>query len=444
MSGPVPGTPSLLRAINDRAALRALLERGPLTRLEIGTLTGLSKPTASQLLSRLQEAGLVVPDGIREGLPGRTAEVYRLNPEAAYAAALDVTFTRVEARVADLTGTVVGEHAVPAPATPDELVDRLCAALAGARPPEPPRRVVIGVQAALDPSTGRLGYATAEEMPGWHVDDLEKALSDGLGVPVSVENNVNLVAVAEQAHGAARGTPDFVLLWADQGIGSAIVLGGRMHRGATGGAGEVGYMPAPGAPTAREAGQYGDHGYQALTGGAAVLRVLRAHGVEGADFREAVANAVRRLEADGTAALEDLRAGHPTHTGPDGAQRAATATDGAETASLVTPVTESALRGSQSARAASGLREVAARLAVGLAAITSVVDPGLIVVTGGVVLAGGEPLRALIERELHALTIPQPLVRLSEVAGNPVLAGGLDLALKIVRDEVFGATLPGS
>ncbi len=396
----MPGTPSLLRAINDRAALRALLERGPLTRLEIGTLTGLSKPTASQLLSRLQEAGLVVPDGIREGLPGRTAEVYRLNPEAAYAAALDVTFTRVEARVADLTGTVVGEYSVPAPSAPGELPGRLRAALAGARPPEPPRRVVIGVQAALDPSTGRLGYATAEEMPGWHVDDLEATLSAGLGVPVSVENNVNLVAVAEQAHGAARGTPDFVLLWADQGIGSAIVLGGRIHRGATGGAGEVGYMPAPGAPTAREAGQYGDHGYQALTGGAAVLRLLRAHGVEGADFCEAVANAARAAA---------VRAPSPAEE-----------------------------------RAAAGLREVAARLSVGLAAITSVVDPGLIVVTGGVVLAGGEPLRTLIERELHALTIPRPRVRLSAVEGNPVLAGGLDLALKTVRDEVFGATLPRS
>ncbi|MEV4090395.1 helix-turn-helix domain-containing protein, partial [Nonomuraea fuscirosea] len=98
MSGPVPGTPSLLRAINDRAALRALIERGPLTRPEIGALTGLSKPTASQLLLRLQRAGLVVLDGVREGLPGRTAEVYRINPAAAYVGALDVTPGRIEAR----------------------------------------------------------------------------------------------------------------------------------------------------------------------------------------------------------------------------------------------------------------------------------------------------------------------------------------------------------
>ncbi|MGW0810381.1 ROK family transcriptional regulator [Nonomuraea sp. NPDC002799] len=395
MSGPVPGTPSLLRAINDRAALRALLDRGPLTRPEIGVLTGLSKPTASQLLSRLQEAGLVVLDGIREGLPGRTAEVYRINPAAAYVGALDVTPGRIEAKVADITGTVVGEHVLPTPRRPHgDLVERLGAALRGADPPDKLRRVVIGVQAAIDPSTGGLGYAAAKDVPGWHIPDLVPALSAGLGVPVSVENNVNLVALAEQAHGAARGHRDFVLLWADEGIGSAIVLGGRMHRGATGGAGEVGYMPTPGAPTARESGRYASHGYQALTGGPAVLKLLRSYGVRGAGFGQAVANAVRAAQGSGQRS-DDARA---------------------------------------------GLRDVAARLAVGLAAVTSVIDPGLIVLTGGVVLPGGETLRELVEHELHALTIPQPQVRLSSVEGNPVLAGALDLALDTVREEIFGST----
>jgi hypothetical protein len=86
------------------------------------------------------------------------------------------------------------------------------------------------------------------------------------------------------------------------------------------------------------------------------------------------------------------------------------------------------------------LREVAGRLAVGLAAITSVMDPALIVLTGAVPLAGGEPLRRLIEEELHALTIARPRVRLSQVAGNPVLVGALDLALATVRDEVLDST----
>ncbi|SDL63033.1 ROK family protein [Nonomuraea maritima] len=127
-------------------------------------------------------------------------------------------------------------------------------------------------------------------------------MSEGLGVPVDVENDVNLAAVAERAHGAARGRDDFVLLWADVGIGAAIVLGGRMHRGTTGGAGEVGYLPAPGAPTARESGRYGDHGLQALSGGRAVLEVLRSYGIEGDGFRQAVATAARAARGEGGAA----------------------------------------------------------------------------------------------------------------------------------------------
>lgn len=110
-----PGHPSLLRAINDRAALQALLDRGPLTRSEIGTLTGLSKPTASQLLGRLADAGLVIADGVREGAPGRIAELYRLNPAAGYAAGLDVTAARIVARVTDLTGTVIGQARLDTP-----------------------------------------------------------------------------------------------------------------------------------------------------------------------------------------------------------------------------------------------------------------------------------------------------------------------------------------
>ncbi len=397
MTQPTPGTPSLLRAINDRAALQALLERGPLTRPEIGALTGLSKPTASQLLARLQEAGLVVLNGIREGLPGRTAEVYRLNPAAAHVAALDVTSSHIDARVADITGTVIGEYRLPTPGrAAGDVVERVRAALEGANAPGDLRRAVIGVQGAIDPGTGKLGYATSKDMPGWHIPALVSTLSEGLGMQVAVENNVNLVAQAEQAYGAAQGHQDFVLLWADEGLGSALVLGGRLHRGATGGAGEVGYMPAPGAPTAREAGRYANHGYQALTGGPAVLKILRSYGVRGATFVQAVRNAVQISEGTGKRA-DNARAGR---------------------------------------------RDVASRLAIGLASITSVVDPELIVLTGGTLLAGGETLRELVERELHALTIPRPPLLLSAVEGNPVLAGALDLALATTRDEVFSSTVP--
>lgn len=80
MAGNTPGTPSVLRAMNDRAALDLLLEHGPLSRTRIGKLTGLSKPTASQLLARLEAAGLVVATGTAAAAPDRTPSCTRSTP----------------------------------------------------------------------------------------------------------------------------------------------------------------------------------------------------------------------------------------------------------------------------------------------------------------------------------------------------------------------------
>ncbi|MFD4370462.1 ROK family transcriptional regulator [Streptomyces sp. NPDC058486] len=404
----VRGTPGLVRAVNDRAALHLLLRQGPLTRPEISRLTGLSKPTASQVLARLEEAGLVVGNGLRTGLPGRVPETYRVNPAAAYVAAVDVTPEWIAVRAADVTGTVLGEAEAPVPAGAgrEELVEALRAALGRVPTPEPPRRVVVGVQGAVDPTTGRLTHASEEDMAAWLFPDVERTLGEALGVPVRIENDVNLAAVAERAHAAAD-CPDFVLLWADEGLGAALVFGGRLHRGHFGGAGEVGYLPLPGAPTAREAGDhYGRHGYQELAGGDAVRDLLHAHGVPGADFAETVAEAVRRAGGEETGA----------------------------------GVGEGVGDGVRAARVGLGL--VAGRLAAGLASIVTVVDPGLVVLAGRLCAAGGEPLRALVERELRVLAHSRARIRLSAVTGNPVLAGALDLALTAAREEVFGGPPP--
>ncbi|MFJ8128029.1 ROK family transcriptional regulator [Streptomyces hydrogenans] len=421
----VRGTPGLVRAVNDRAALHLLLRQGPLTRPEISRLTGLSKPTASQVLARLEGAGLVVGNGLRTGLPGRVPETYRVNAAAAYATAVDVTPDRIAVRTADLAGAVLGEAEAPVPAGPgrEALVGALRAALALAPAPRPPRRVVVGVQGAVDPTTGRLAYASEEDMAAWLFPDVERTLAEALGLPVRIENDVNLAAVAERAHAAAD-CPDFVLLWADEGLGAALVIGGRLHRGHFGGAGEVGYLPLPGAPTAREAGHpYGRHGYQELAGGEAIRDLLHAHGVPGADFAETVTEAVRRAGAgSGTGAEAGTWAGAGGMAGA-GAGAGSGAPERGE-----------------AARA--GLVAVAGRLASGLASIVTVVDPGLVVLAGRLCAAGGEPLRALVERELHALAHSRARIRLSAVTGNPVLAGGLDLALTAVRDEVFGGPPP--
>src|SRR5437016_12476317 len=101
-----PGTPRLLRALNDRAALELLLARGPLTRSQIGELTGLSKVTASQLVERLIERGLVAGVGEQAGGRGPNAQLYAVRPGSAYVVGVDVGPEHVVAACADIAGTV--------------------------------------------------------------------------------------------------------------------------------------------------------------------------------------------------------------------------------------------------------------------------------------------------------------------------------------------------
>ncbi|MER7576455.1 ROK family transcriptional regulator [Streptomyces sp. NPDC126514] len=392
-----PGTPRVLRAMNDRAALDLLLEHGPLSRSRIGKLTGLSKPTASQLLARLEAAGLVVATGTTEGRPGPSAQLYGVNPAAGHAAGVDVTPERVLAAVADITGRTVGRHEIPTPGrrSAQPVVEQVTAALDGAVKAagltrDDIRRLVIGTPGAFDPGTGRLRYAA--HLPGWHSPALLDALAAALPMPVEYENDVNLVALAEQRLGAARGHDDFVLLWNEAGLGAALVLGGRLHRGFTGGAGEVGFLPVPGAPLVRQVTRANSGGYQELAGAQVIPRLARELGIT--DIPEGpyteVAAALLARAAD---------------SGADPQRRL--------------------------------LTTYATGVATGLASLVSVLDPELVVLSGSALASGGERLLALVQAELADLAASRPRLVLGDVTEHPVLRGALESALATTRDAIF-------
>jgi predicted NBD/HSP70 family sugar kinase len=383
-----PGTPSLLRGINDRVALDLLLEHGPLSRTRLGELTGLSKPTAAQLLTRLADAGLVVTSGNSHGGPGPRAQLYAVNPDAAHVAALDVTPTRILASVADITGRPVGDYQLDTPRAAGadpvaqvlQAIDGAAAAAGLAR--DRLHRLAIGTPGAFDPGTRRLRYA--RHLPGWHDAHLLDRLAQELGLPFEIDNDVNLVAIAEMRAGLAQGVDDFVLLWADEGLGAAVVIDGRVHGGATGGAGEVGFLPLPGTPLVRDVRRGNAGGFQELAGGRSVLALARSLGIRASTPEAAVSRALTEPGAG-----EEL------------------------------------------------LAALAERFALGIAAVVSVVDPSLVILAGRVLAAGGTRLRDLIAEEVGSLALTRPRLELAAVTDNPVLAGALQTALAATRNEVF-------
>ncbi|MEU8378896.1 ROK family transcriptional regulator [Streptosporangium sp. NPDC048865] len=392
-----PGTPRLLRQLNDRAALELLLSSGPLTRAELGEHTGLSKVTAGQLLSRLEERDLVAVVGEQAGGRGPNAALYGVVPSCAYVVGLDVLPGRISAGVADITGTIVAEVSAD-PSGHDDPVRLVRSAVAQACESagigaDRLRAFVIGTRGVVDPCSGDVRFSF--DLPSWHNGVLAELRRD-LGVPVTIENDVNLAALAERSYGAALGVDDFVLVWAGVGQGLGVMLGGRLHRGFTGGAGEIGWLPVPGEPLPTEVSEPQSGSFQRLVGGDAVTGLANAHGIGSGDGSGA---------ASGDGSVGDL---------------------------VRTAVEEGA---------EAFLDELAGRLAVGVAAVAVVLDPGLIVLSGDVGRAGGDALATRVQDAVARVCPSQPRVVVSRVRGNPVLRGALVSALHQAREQVFSDTV---
>ena len=378
-----PGTPRLLRRLNDRSALELLLADGPLTRAELGERTGLSKVTAGQLLARLEERGLVEVAGERAGGRGPHAALYTVVPSSAYVAGLEVLPDSLTVGVADITGRIVVEVTVNPANGRDPVrgvrsaVQRACAS-AGIELSRL-RAFVIGTRGVVDPVTGDVRFSL--DLPAWHVGVLA-GLRETLGVPVIIENDVNLVALAEHRYGVAAGHDDFAVIWAGVGQGLGVMLGGQLHRGISGAAGEIGWLPVPGEPLPADVTNPQSGSFQRLVGRDALSGLAGAYGVTGGTVPDQV------------------------RTGGD-----------------------------------DYLDEVAGRLAVGAAAVAVVLDPGLIVLSGDIGRAGGERLAAKVEEAVARVCPSRPRVLTTGVAGNPILRGALVAALELAREQVFSDTV---
>ncbi|MFI1396828.1 ROK family transcriptional regulator [Streptomyces sp. NPDC020681] len=386
----MPASPSTARVINDRLALQLLQREGPLTAGQLKTMTGLSRPTVADLVERLQGSGLIQVVG-ETGAErrGPNARVYGIVADRAHLAALDVRTHGVSVVVADLLGVTLAEASLPIssdtgtePAVEQAvaLLERTAREAGAARL----HSVGIGAPGLIDPVSGELRDSSG--LPAWH-RRLVAELQQRLPARVVVENETNLAAVAEQRAGAARDRDTFVFLWLGHGVGAALFLDGRLRRGASGGAGEIGFLPVPGTgglPSAVDCGG----GFHSLAGSAAVCALAEEHGI--------------RVDRGG---------------------------QGPAAAALV--------RTAVAAGHDDFLDALAHRLSLGAAAVASVLDPGCVVLGGEVGHAGGTDLAARVESRLAALTPLRTQVRAGELGGSAVLHGALLTAREAAQEELF-------
>lgn len=364
-----PGVPALLRQMNDRTALEFILDSGPLTRAELAERTGLSRVTASQSLARLEEFGLVEVIDQRVGGRGPRADVYGIRGTVGVAVGADLRSRSAHVQVAVPDGRVVVRHEEPRAsddaAAAIEHAVRAALAEAG-RGSADVLALVVAAPGLVDPSTKELRFAfdLAAEAGGFRA-----ALAERLQTLVLLENDVNLAAVAEQEHGAAQGTDNFVLVWLGRGIGLALVIGGEVYRGQHGAAGEIGYLPVSGARLPDQVDHVSQGGFQRLVGREAVQSLAVQHGVV--------------LDSSGVAAV------------------------GAEGSVAVDAFT----------------RALARQVSLGVAAVCTVVDPDLVVLSGSTAMDVGPALPRYVAEQARRVAPISPDVVLSALGPDGPLRG---------------------
>jgi predicted NBD/HSP70 family sugar kinase len=371
----------LLRSLTDEHVLRALMQARRLTRADLATRTGLSKPTVGESVRRLTEAGLLLDTG--ERTPGgrgrgRVGSYYALAGTVGSALVASIAPDGVVAESVDAFGDTVASarEALSRPARPAQVT----AALLGAatrvqRQGGPgPRLAVVSAADPVQRGSGRLVHLPDSPFLLGELSPAE-ILAPRVGGPVVVDNDVNWAARAEREHGGAGSLDDFAYVFLGEGLGCAIVSDGEVSRGYEGLAGEIAHLVT-----------VGPHGQ--------ATRLIEVFGE-------------LRLRRAGSTAID--------------ADRLLRAVSG------------------QDARAADLRRALGQAISGVLAAIVALADPGLVVVGGS---WGRHPVVLEVISSAFARLRRHVPVRAAALTDQPALAGARSDAVQRLRSAIVAAAHP--
>jgi len=379
----------VVRRHNGARILDAVRRHGPISRAALAKRSKLSPPTVSALVdSLLTRRGLLRTVGTGASSGGRRPVMVDFNAEYGYVAGVDAGSHVLRFGLADLQGRLVSRFEQPTPASSrGAVIDRLRKGVAGlfrdARI-DASRLFAIGIGAPgmVDVAEGRI--ISAVNLPGWTDVPLRQILSETFGVPVAVDNDVNMAALGEMWAGSARSEKNFVFVALGAGIGAGIIIDGHLHRGSRWYAGEVGHMNLDHRQWAVD---FGGRGYlERLAGAAAIARAAERLGMD-------------RSSTDGSHALF-----------------------------------EAARHGNRQALRL--VNEVAVYLGTALANVATVLDPALIVLGGGISHAGDlllDPIRHVASR----IVANCPEIRPTALGDDAQLFGSLYSALQLAEVRLF-------
>ena len=371
------------------------------TRPEIMRRTGLGRAVMVQRVEELINRGLLVEAGLGSSSGGRPPRGLRFHARAGHILVADLGATSIGVGIADLSGNLVEQYEEPADVTdgPEAIlarVDRLFTELCGRADDTLGALwgIGIGVPGPVEFATGR--PASPPIMPGWDDYPVRERFSDRHVVPVWVDNDVNLMALGEYRAGVARGHDAAIFVKIGTGIGAGILIDGKLHRGSTGSAGDVGHIQVTDDPSI--ICRCGNRGcLEALAGGAALAR-------------------------DGTLAARDGRSPLLARLLAERGRIEAT------------EVGWAAANGDSVSRELIGT--AGRRIGQMVATLVNAVNPSLVVIGGGVTRVG-DALVASVREAVYARSLPLATRDLLIVRSSLDAEGGRIGAASIVADELF-------
>ncbi|WP_250562347.1 ROK family transcriptional regulator [Sphaerisporangium fuscum] len=380
-----------------QATLLRLLRDGGRSRAELGDDVDLSRSKLNLELDRLIETGLAEQAGLAASRGGRRSGMVRLSPHLRFAG-IDIGATSVDVAVTDGELSVLGHLSEPCDVRegPVAVLDRALELLGKLRENglfTQLHGVGVGVPG---PVSFREGVPVAPPiMPGWDRYPVKDVMAQELGCPAMIDNDVNLMALGELHAGLARQVDDFLLIKIGTGIGCGIVVDGKIYRGVSGSAGDIGHMRVDDQGPVCTCGNTGC--LEAYFGGAALAREAVRIAPRSPYLSERLA-AMGRLSAEDVAAAAGL--GDPAAIG--------LVRDGGRQAGQV------------------------------LASLVSFFNPGLVIIAGGVARLGhvllAEIRSVVYRRSLPLATGNLPIV-LSELGDTAGVVGGA----RLISDHVFSA-----
>ena len=235
----------LIRAINRSTVLNIIKSEGPVSRTEIGRVSGLSPATVSEITADLITEGLIYEKTAGDSTGGRPPILLALSQDAAYVVGLKLAEEHISAAMTDIEANILSTLTVPV--TGMRIIEQAVAALArsverviveSSVPQERVTGVGIGLAGVIDAEGGTCRFSP---ILGWRNVPLKHLVEEQIGIPVYIDNDVNTLAMAEKWFGAGQGVDDFLVVTVGRGIGLGIVVNGQFYRGTRGGGGEFGH-----------------------------------------------------------------------------------------------------------------------------------------------------------------------------------------------------------